>query len=159
MNDERVPLTKEGFDKIRAEVNHLKSKERPQVVKEVETAAAHGDLSENAEYHAAKEKLGHIDGRISQLESVLAVADVIDPKQIADKEKVFFGATVTLLDIDSEEETSYTIVGEYESDIPQSKISVKSPIAKSLLGKKVEDEVKVKTPKGIREFEVISIKY
>lgn len=159
MTENRVPFTPEGFEKLRKEIDRLKSVERPTTLDELETARAHGDLSENAEYHAAKEKLGHIDGRIQDYESRLSLAEIIDPASLTGNKKIMFGATVKLLDLDTDEEVSYQIVGDYESDIAKSKISINSPIARGLIGKNEGDDANIKTPKGLREFEVLSVVY
>lgn len=156
---ERVPMTQEGHDNIRKELNNLKSVERPRVVDELEAARAHGDLKENAEYHAAKEKLGYIKGRIMDLEDRLSRAEVIDPKKIQANGRVVFGAWVTLLDVESDEEVTYQIVGEYESDVSKGRISITAPIARGLVGKEVGQEVTIKTPKGSKEFELLKVEY
>lgn len=155
----RVPMTREGLEKIRKEVEMIKSLERPKIIKEVEVAMAHGDLSENAEYHAAKEKLGHVNGRLQELEGRMAKAEVIDPSAFKGHTKVMFGAYVALLDLLVETEITYQIVGEFESDIAQGRISVTSPIARSIIGKSKGDAVKVQTPKGIKEFEIVGVEY
>jgi transcription elongation factor GreA len=155
---QRIPMTPGGQKKLQDELKHLKSVERPKNVADIETARDHGDLSENAEYDAAKERQQQISRRIQELEHKLSLAQVIDPSTL-DHEKVVFGATVKLHDIDNGEELSYTIVGTDESEISEGKISVESPIARALIGKEEGDEVKVKTPKGLREFEVVGIEY
>ena len=153
----RLPMTQSGYEKIQQEVKHLKRVERPQIVKEIEIALAHGDLSENAEYHAAKEKQSHIEGRIAILEDKLARAQVIDPTGQS-TEAVRFGLTVDLEDAESGEELTYTILGEDEADAARGTISISSPIARALLGKAVGDSVKVNVPKGTREFEILEIR-
>ena len=155
---DRVPMTRAGYDKLETDLRELKSVERPKIVKEIELARAHGDLSENAEFHAAKEKQGHIETRIMQIEDRLARAQVIDPSGSAN-DQVRFGATVVLLDTDSGEEVTYTLVGEDESNAAEGLISITSPIARALLGKGVDDVVKVRVPKGNREFEVREIRF
>lgn len=150
-------MSRAGYQKLEAELQKLKSEDRPQIVKEIEEARAHGDLSENAEFHAAKERQGHIETRILQIEDRLARAQVIDPSGQS-LDSVRFGMTVVLLDTDSGDEVSYTIVGEDESDVSAGRISVTSPIARALLGKAVDDVVKVRVPKGTREFEVREIR-
>ena len=155
---ERVPMTRQGYDKLEADLRELKSVDRPRIVKEIEVARAHGDISENAEFHAAKERQSHIEGRIRQLEDKLARAQVIDPSGPA-PESVRFGVTVVLLDAESAEEVTYTLVGEDESDIATGKLSISSPIARALLGKGVDDVVRVQVPKGTREFEVREIRF
>jgi transcription elongation factor GreA len=154
---ERVPMTRQGYDKLEADLRQLKTALRPQIVKEIEIARAHGDISENAEFHAAKERQGHIEGRIRQLEDKLARAQVIDPSGPAPN-AVRFGVTVVLLDAETDEEVTYTLVGEDESDIATGKLSIASPIARALLGKTVDDVVRVEVPKGTREFEVRNIR-
>ncbi len=150
-------MTPSGYEKLKAELVRLKTEERPANVKEIEEARAHGDISENAEFHAAKEKQGHIEGRIAQVEDRLARAQVIDPSaQNADR--VRFGATVVLSDTESGEEVTYRIVGEDEADAGAGMISVTSPVARALMGREVDDEVKVQVPKGTREFEVLEIR-
>ena len=155
---ERVPMTRQGYDKLEADLRELKTVERPRIVKEIEVARAHGDISENAEFHAAKERQSHIEGRIRSLEDKLARAQVIDPSGPA-PETVRFGVTVVLLDAETEEEVTYTLVGEDESDIAKGLLSIGSPIARALLGKTVDDVVRVQVPKGTREFEVREIRF
>ena len=155
---ERVPMTRQGYDKLEADLRELKTVDRPQIVKEIEIARAHGDISENAEFHAAKERQSHIEGRIRQLEDKLARAQVIDPSGPA-PDSVRFGVTVVLLDAETEEEVTYTLVGEDESDIAKGLLSISSPIARALLGKGVDDVVRVQVPKGTREFEVREIRF
>ena len=155
---ERIPMTLSGYEKLEQELKQLKSKERPQIVKEIEIARAHGDISENAEFHAAKEKQSHIEGRVLAVEDKLARAQVIDPTG-SPPDAVRFGATVVLLDTESDEEVAYTIVGEDESDASKGTISVQSPIARALLGKGVDDSVTVRVPKGTRNFEVREIRF
>jgi len=156
---DRVPMTREGYDKMKNELDHLKGIERPKIVDEVETARAHGDLSENAEYHAAREKLGHVQGRIMDLEMRLSKAEVIDPAQFKGQDKIMFGATVTLLDLESDKESVYQIVGEYEADVTAGKLSITSPIARAVITKKTGESVVVRTPKGPKDFEIVSIEY
>ena len=151
-------MTRQGYDKLEADLRELKTALRPQIVKEIEIARAHGDISENAEFHAAKERQGHIEGRIRQLEDKLARAQVIDPSGPA-PDSVRFGVTVVLLDAETDEEVTYTLVGEDESDIAAGKLSIASPIARALLGKTVDDLVRVEVPKGTREFEVREIRF
>jgi transcription elongation factor GreA len=154
---DRVPMTREGYDKLETDLQTLKSVERPRIVKEIETARAHGDISENAEFHAAKERQSHIEGRIRALEDKLARAQVIDPSGPT-PETVRFGVTVVLLDTETDEEVKYTLVGEDESDVAAGRLSISSPIARALLGKAVDDVVRVQVPKGTREFEVRGIR-
>jgi len=155
---DRVPMTRQGYDKLEADLRELKTVDRPQIVKEIEIARAHGDISENAEFHAAKERQSHIEGRIRALEDKLARAQVIDPSGPA-PDSVRFGVTVVLLDAETEEEVTYTLVGEDESDIGKGLLSISSPIARALLGKTVDDVVRVQVPKGTREFEVREIRF
>jgi len=155
---ERVPMTRQGYDKLEADLRELKTVDRPRIVREIEVARAHGDISENAEFHAAKERQSHIEGRIRQLEDKLARAQVIDPSGPT-PDSVRFGVTVVLLDAETEEEVTYTLVGEDESDIAKGLLSIASPIARALLGKGVDDVVRVQVPKGTREFEVREIRF
>ncbi|MCA9512326.1 MAG: transcription elongation factor GreA [Myxococcales bacterium] len=155
---ERVPMTKAGYDRLKEELQRLKSVERPKNVREIEEARAHGDLSENAEYHAAKERQGHLAAQIAHLEDKIARAQVIDPAG-QPNDRVFFGATVVLCDMSTDEQVRYTIVGEDEADAAAGRISVTSPIAKAMMGKRIDDEVRVQVPKGTREFEVLEIVY
>lgn len=154
---DRCPMTPDGYRQLEADLKHLKTVARPQNVREIEEARAHGDISENAEFHAAKEQQSHIAGRIVQIEDKLARAQVIDPSGPA-PDQVRFGTTVVLLDSETDEEVAYTIVGEDESDIASGRISFSSPIARALLGKAVDDTVTVRVPKGTREFEVREIR-
>ncbi|HAN32034.1 MAG TPA: transcription elongation factor GreA [Myxococcales bacterium] len=154
-----VPMTPAGLAMAHEELKRLKSVERPQNVRDIEEARAHGDLKENAEYHAAKDRQGHIDGRIKYTESLIADAEVIDPASLSG-ERVVFGATVTLIDLDAgEKEVRYQIVGEHESDLASGLISYKSPIAKGLIGKMEGDEVSVVTPAGKRAFEIDRVEF
>lgn len=153
-----IPITPDGLTKLKTELKRLKTVDKIENIRDIETARAHGDLSENAEYAAAKEKQSHIAGRIAELEEVIACAQVIDPGSL-NHEKVVFGATVRLSDTDSGEEIEYQIVGVHESDVKAGKISVESPLAKSLIGKAVEDLVKLKTGRGEKEYEVLEILY
>jgi transcription elongation factor GreA len=153
----RVPMTREGYEKLEGELRRLKTQERPKIVEEIETARSHGDISENAEFHAAKERQSHLESRIRQLEDRLARAQVIDPSG-PPPEEVRFGVTVVLLDSETDEEVTYTIVGEDESDAANGRISITSPIARALLGKGVDAAVTVRVPKGTREFEVRQIR-
>ena len=155
---DRVPMTRGGYDNLESELENLKTVERPKIVKEIEIARAHGDISENAEFHAAKERQSHIEGRILMIEDKLARAQVIDPSG-PPPDAVYFGVTVTLLDTETDEEVKYTLVGEDESDIAAGKLSISSPIARALLGKSVDDAVTVRVPKGTREFEVRDIRF
>ncbi len=158
MADDKIPITPSGLQKLKDELKKLRSVEMPEIVKAIEVARGHGDLSENADYDAAKNRQGQIVSRITELEDKIARAQVIDPSTL-DHDKVVFGATVKLLDVDSDEEFEYQIVGADESDVKQGKISVQSPIARSLIGKKVGDIAKIITPKGTRELEVLEINF
>lgn len=158
MTSDRLPMTKAGYEKLKAELKQLESVERHKIVKEIEEARAHGDISENAEFHAAKERQSHIEGRIAIVQDKLARAQVLDPSGQS-PDAVRFGATVVLVDIDTDEEVSYTLVGEEEADATQSLISVHSPVGRALLGKGVDDMVTVRVPKGTREFEVRQIRF
>jgi transcription elongation factor GreA len=154
---EKIPLTRAGFDKLDAELKHLKSVERPAIIRAISEAREHGDLSENAEYHSAKEKQSFIEGRVKELEGVISLADVIDPSKLSGTVK--FGATVTLVDEDTDEEKTYQIVGEYEADIESGKLNMKSPLARALIGKDEGDSVEVRTPGGVRSYEILSIAF
>ena len=156
--DQRVPMTPRGYAAMKEELQRLKSFDRPANVKDIEEAIAHGDLSENAEYHAAKEKQAHIAGRIAMLDDRIARAQVIETSDQT-PDKVRFGATVRLSDTETDEELTYTIVGEDEADARQGRISVTSPVARALMGKQVGDEVSVKVPKGMRQLEVLEIRF
>jgi len=155
----KVPLTVKGAEKLKRELQQLKSVARPKVIQAIAEARAHGDLKENAEYHAAREQQSFIEGRIKEIESKLANAQIIDVTQVKADGKVVFGATVELEDLDTGETATYQIVGDDEADIKLGLISISSPIARALIGKEVEDVVEVKTPKGIREYEVLAIRY
>lgn len=153
---ERIPFTKAGYEVLKEEVRHLKLVERPQVIKAIAEARAHGDLSENAEYDAAKDRQGFVEGRIRDLEHKVAHADIIDPKTV-NTDSAVFGCTVVLENLDTEEEVKYQLVGPDESDIGNGRISVSSPLGTAIIGKKVGDEVVVLAPGGKREYEVIDI--
>jgi transcription elongation factor GreA len=155
---DRVPMTKGGLLRLKEELKRLKNVERPKIVKEISEARSHGDLSENAEYHAAKEKQSHVEGRILQVEHWIASAEVIDvSKHTGDK--VVFGATVTLEDSESGDPVKYRIVGELEADLKQGRISVTSPIARALIGRSEGDTVTVRTPGGSKEYEIQAVEY
>jgi transcription elongation factor GreA len=158
MADQRIPMTKGGLVRLKDELKRLKAYERPKIVKEIAEARSHGDLSENAEYHAAKEKQSHLEGRILQVEDWIARAEVIDVTRLSG-DRVVFGATVTLADSDSGDEVRYRIVGELEADLKQGKISVTSPIARGIIGRQEGDVVKVKTPGGEREYEISVVEF
>ena len=154
---DKIPLTRMGFDKLDAELKHLKSVERPAIIRAIAEAREHGDLSENAEYHSAKEKQSFIEGRVKELESVIGLADIIDTSKMSGSVK--FGAHVALADEETDEEKTYQIVGEYEADIESGRLNMKSPIARALIGKDEGDSVEVRTPGGVRSYEILSIEY
>ncbi|ODS97449.1 MAG: transcription elongation factor GreA [Lautropia sp. SCN 69-89] len=154
-----IPLTRRGAELLREELQRLKSVERPAVINAIAEARAHGDLSENAEYAAARERQGFVEGRIGELEAKLANAQVIDPKLLDADGRVVFGATVTLEDLDSGEKASYQIVGDDEADIKAGKISVSSPIARALIGRSAGDTAEVRAPSGVREVEILDVRY
>jgi len=156
---DKVPLTVTGANKLREELNELKNEVRPRIIAAISEARAHGDLKENAEYHAAREQQSFTEGRIADIEAKLSNAQIIDVTSIDANGKVIFGATVEIEDINTEEIVIYQIVGVDEADIKQGRISVGSPIARALIGKEVEDVVTVKAPGGDKEFEIISIQY
>ena len=155
----RIPLTKEGEILIKEKLSNLKFVERPQISNAIAEARAHGDLKENAEYHAAKELQGLIEAKISEMENALANAQVIDVKNIPETGRVVFGSTVTIYDIDEDLEIKYKIVGNLESDPEIGKISIDTPIAKGLVGKFVEDEITIKTPSGNLNYEILDVKH
>jgi len=154
---EKFPMTRGGFTALDEELKLLKSVERPAVIRAIAEAREHGDLSENAEYHAAREKQSFIEGRIKELEAMLSLAEVIDPTKLSGSVK--FGATVTLADEDSGEEKTYQIVGEAEADIENGLLNIRSPLARALIGKDKGDSVEVKTPGGQRSYEVLSVRF
>jgi transcription elongation factor GreA len=154
---EKIPLTKPGYDKMNVELKHLKSVERPAIIRAIAEAREHGDLSENAEYHSAKEKQSFIEGRVKELESIISLADVIDLTRLSGTIK--FGAHVKLVDEDTDKEISYQIVGEYEANIEAGLLNIKSPLARALIGKDEGDSVKVRTPGGVRSYEILSISF
>jgi transcription elongation factor GreA len=153
------PITKSGLEVLQAELQKLKHEDRPRIIEEIADARAHGDLKENAEYHAAREQQGFTEGRISQIESRLGNANIIDPLALAGTSKVVFGATVTLLDVADDKEIRYQIVGVDEADIKIGKVSFQSPIARAMIGKEVDDEVVVPAPGGVKTYEVVAIDY
>jgi transcription elongation factor GreA len=152
---EKVPMTQRGYSALDKELKTLKSVERPAVIQAIAEARAHGDLSENAEYHAAREKQSFIEGRIKEIEGLISLADVIDPSKLNGAIK--FGATVTIVDEDTDEEKTYQIVGEPEADIEKGLLNLKSPIARALIGKEAGDSVDVRTPGGTRSYEVLNV--
>jgi transcription elongation factor GreA len=158
MSMERVPMTSEGFEKLEAELHRLKSEERPRIIQQISEARTHGDLSENAEYHAAKEQQSLNEAKVADLEDKLSRAEVIDPTQLSGS-SVKFGATVTLVDEDSNEKVKYKIVGEFEANVREGKISIGSPIARALIGKSKGDTAEVTTPKGTRSYEVLKVEW
>lgn len=155
---ERIPMTAGGYKALEDEITHLKTVERPSVIKMIAEARAHGDLSENAEYHAAKERQAFIEGRLIELEDMVSRADVIDVSKLSG-ESVKFGATVTLVDEDTEEEKKYQIVGDMEADAKKGRISISSPIARALIGKSKGDTVEVAAPGGARSYEILKVSY
>jgi transcription elongation factor GreA len=155
----RTPITLKGAELLRAELRRLKSEDRPAIIRAIAEARSHGDLSENAEYHAAREQQGFIEGRIKEIEWRLAHAQVIDPSALPDTGKVVFGATVELAPVDGGAEVTYQIVGDDEADIRRGLISINSPIARALIGKAIGDEVEVATPGGARSFEVLAVRF
>jgi transcription elongation factor GreA len=155
----KVPLTAKGAAKLQEELTRLKSVERPRIIKAIAEARAHGDLKENAEYHAAREQQSFVEGRIKDIEGKLSHAQIIDVTKLDAGGKVVFGATVVVLELDNDEEFTYQIVGEDEADIKSNLISVSSPIARALIGKREGDDVFLQTPGGKREFEILEVRY
>ena len=153
-----IPMTREGHQRLQEELKRLVRVARPQVVQAIAEARSHGDLSENAEYDAAKERQAFIEGRIKELNDKIARAQVINPAEL-DSEKVVFGAKVTLFDVDSGNEVTYQIVGEDEAEIKAGKLSVTSPVGKALIGHRLDDEVRIQVPSGLKVYEIIDIKY
>jgi len=152
----RMPISRMGFIRLRKELEQLERRERHDVIRAIEVAREHGDLKENAEYHAAKERQGHVEGRILELKDKLSRAEVIDCSEVTCK-KAVFGTVVTMLDLDTDLEVTYQLLGPEESDVKKGVISLQSPLGRSILGKEVGDQVKVVTPGGMREFEIINI--
>ncbi|WP_082108886.1 transcription elongation factor GreA [Azospirillum sp. HJ39] len=155
---EKVPMTAAGFNRLQEELKHLKITERPAVIKAIAEAREHGDLSENAEYHAARERQSFIEGRVLELEDKISRAEVIDPAKLTG-DTVKFGATVTLADQDTDEETTYQIVGQDESDIKLRLLSIQAPLARALINKSVGDSVEVSTPGGSKLYEIVSVEF
>jgi transcription elongation factor GreA len=155
---EKIPMTAVGYERLEKELKQLKSVERPAVIAAISEARAHGDLKENAEYHAAKEKQSFIEGRLQELEAVISRAEIIDVKAL-DGDTVKFGATVTLIDEETEEKITYQIVGDYEADINRGLISTSAPIGRALIGKKQGTSVEVNTPKGARFYEIVTVAF
>jgi transcription elongation factor GreA len=154
---QKVPMTPEGARKLREELTRLKE-ERPKISREIEVAREHGDLKENAEYHAAKERQGMVEAKIKDYEDKLSRAEIIDPSKLSGS-KVQFGATVGLLNLDTEEEVTYRIVGAEEADLAQGSISVSAPLARALIGKEIGDEVSIRLPVGLRKYEIMRVEY
>ena len=152
-------MTLDGYSSLESELKRLKTQERPAIIRAIAAAREHGDLSENAEYHAAREQQSFTEGRINKIESTLAEVQIIDVKEINEKDKVVFGATVKILNLETDKEVTYQIVGELEADIKAGLISIASPIARSLIGKKKGDIVDVNAPSGLIEYEIINIEY
>ncbi|WP_029407334.1 transcription elongation factor GreA [Thiomicrorhabdus sp. Milos-T2] len=156
---QKHPMTKEGADALQAELNKLKKEDRPRITQAIADAREHGDLKENAEYHAAREQQGLVEARVSQIEGQLSNAQVIDVTKLTPNGKIVFGATVTVLNLDTDDELTYKIVGNEEADVKLNKISVNSPIARALIGKEEGDEVVVKAPSGNIDYEIVEIQY
>ena len=154
---EKIHLTAAGQARLESELRALKTVRRPQVIKDIAEARAHGDLSENAEYHAAREEQSHIEGRIKELEAVLSLAEIIDVSKLSGTIK--FGATVKLADEDTDEEITYQIVGQHEANIDNGLLNLQSPLARALIGKEEGDSVEVRTPGGVRSYEVLGVKF
>ena len=154
---EKILMTQSGFAKLDSELKHLKTVERPAIIRAISEAREHGDLSENAEYHSAKEKQSFIEGRVKELEGAISLADVIDPKKLSGSVK--FGATIELVDEDTDEEKTYQIVGEYEADIEKGLLNIKSPLARAMIGKEEGDSVEVRTPGGEKSYEILKVTY
>jgi transcription elongation factor GreA len=155
---EKVPMTAEGYQALDEELKRLKSQERPSIIAAISEARTHGDLSENAEYHAAKERQGWIEGRIAEIEDRIARAQIIDVSKLSG-EQVKFGATVSVVDEDTEEKARYQIVGEHEADVRRGKVSIASPIARAMIGKEKGDVVEVNTPGGVKAYEILKIEW
>jgi transcription elongation factor GreA len=155
----KVPLTVAGAEKLKVELHRLKTVDRPRIIQAIADARAHGDLSENAEYHAAKEQQSFMEGRIAEIEGKLSNAQIIDPKTVQAEGRVVFGATVELLDEDSGTEVTYQIVGDDEADIAHGMISIGSPIARGLIGKEAGESVEVRVPDGVRRYEILDVRY
>jgi len=155
----KIPITVAGAEKLKIELHRLKTVERPRIIQAIAEARSHGDLSENAEYHAAKEQQGFVEGRIADFESRLSSAQVIDPLTVNANGRVVFGATLDLLDEHGGQEVTYQIVGDYEADLAHGRISISSPIARALIGKEEGDVVEVQVPGGLRTYEILDIRY
>jgi transcription elongation factor GreA len=155
---DRIPMTPRGVKKLRAELKHLREVERPQNVHDIEVALGHGDLSENADYSAAKEKQGFIEGRMREIDGILALSEVIDPGKLSGS-RVVFGATVRLAETESGDETTYAIVGDYEGDIKEGRLAISAPLARALIGREEGDTVTLRTGKGTREYQIQEVKF
>lgn len=155
----RVPITVTGMEKLKQELDRLKGVERPRIIQAIAEARSHGDLSENAEYHAAREEQSFMEGRIAELEMILSNAQVIDPTKLDVEGRIVFGATVELFDTENDAEVVYQIVGEAEANLDQGQVSITSPIARALIGKEEGESVDVHTPGGVRSYEILSIRY
>ncbi|MDO8706563.1 MAG: transcription elongation factor GreA [Sulfuricaulis sp.] len=155
----KTPMTISGSEQMKLELHRLKTVERPRIIQAIAEARAHGDLSENAEYHAAKEQQGFVEGRIADLDMKLSTAQIIDPKTVNANDRVVFGATLNLRDEAASQEVIYQIVGDFEANIAQGKISISSPIARALIGKELGDMVEVQVPGGVRSYEILDIRY
>lgn len=155
----KTPMTVVGAEKLKAELHRLKTVERPRIIQAIAEARSHGDLSENAEYHAAKEQQGFVEGRIAELDMKLATAQIIDPTTVNADGRVVFGATLRLMEENSSQEVTYQIVGDHEADIAKGMISISSPIARALIGKELGDVVEVQVPGGVRSYEILDIRY
>ena len=154
---EKIPLTARGFAKLDAELRKLKSVERPAVIAAIAEAREHGDLSENAEYHAARERQSFIEGRIRELDAIIGRSEVIDPSRLSGAVK--FGATVAILDEDTEEEKTFQIVGESEADLEAGKLNLRSPLARAMIGKEEGESIEVRTPRGAKSYEILAVRY
>jgi transcription elongation factor GreA len=155
---DRIPMTPRGVKKLREELKRLREVERPKNVEDIEIARAHGDLKENAEYHAAKERQSFIEGRSREIDSILALSEVIDPAKLSG-DRVVFGATVKLADTDSGDETTYSIVGDHEGDIKEGRISISAPLARAMIGREKGDTVVLRTGKGSREYQIMDVQF
>lgn len=155
---DKIPMTQGGYNALEKELNHLKSVERPTVIEAIAVAREHGDLKENAEYHAAREQQSFIEGRIQELEAVISSAQIIDPSTFSG-DSVKFGAKVLIVDEDTDIEVSYHIVGHYEANADEGRISIKAPISRALIGKAIGDSVEVRTPQGLKTYEILEVEY
>jgi transcription elongation factor GreA len=155
---QKIPMTLDGYNRIESELKRLKSVERPEIIKAIAAAREHGDLSENAEYHAARERQAFIEGRVGELEEKIRYAEIIDVKTLSGKD-IKFGATVKLVDEETDEESVFQIVGEHEADIKEGRLAITSPLARALITKRVGDSVEVKTPKGHKSYEILAVRY